>query len=162
MIKKDWAQGIQGFFNLSKSINVIGHIVKLKDKNHTIILSDAEKDLTKFSTYVWWKLSRKFGIEENYLNIIKAICNTHIDWEEMSHWKRPWWWERMKAGGEGDDRGWDDWMTSLTQWTWVWASSGSWWWAGKTGMLQSMGLQGVRHNWVMDLNWTQHCESTTL
>ena len=43
------------------------------------------------------------------------------------HWKRPWCWERFKVGGEGDDRGWDGWMTSLTQWTWVWASSGSWW-----------------------------------
>ena len=59
MIKKDWAQGIQGLFNLSKSISVIGHTVKLKDKNHTIISTDAEKDLTKFSTYVWWKLSRE-------------------------------------------------------------------------------------------------------
>ena len=56
-----------------------------------------------------------------------------------------------KAGGEGDNRGWDGWMASQTQWTWVWASSGSWWWTGKPGMLQSMGSQRVRHNWV---NWT--------
>ena len=59
--------------------------------------------------------------------------------EEPTHWKRPWCWERLRTGGEGDDRGWDGWMASLTRWTWVWASSGSWWWTGKPGMLQSMG-----------------------
>ena len=57
-------------------------------------------------------------------------------------------------GGEGDDRGWDGWMASLTQWTWVWASSGSWWWTGRPGVLQSVGSQRVRHEWVTELNWT--------
>ena len=71
--------------------------------------------------------------------------------KELTYQKRPWCWERLKAGGEGDDRGWDGWMTSLTQWTWVWVSSGSWWWTGK---LQSMGLQRVGHNWATELNWT--------
>ena len=66
--------------------------------------------------------------------------------EELTHWKRPWCWERLKAGGEGDDRGWDGWMASPTWWTWVWASFGSWWWTGKPGVLQSMGLQRVRHD----------------
>ena len=60
--------------------------------------------------------------------------------QELTHWKRPWCWERLKAEGEGDDRGWDGWMASPTQWTWVWVSSGSWWWTGKPGVLQSMGL----------------------
>ena len=64
-------------------------------------------------------------------------------------------WERLKAGGEGDDRGWYGWMASLTQWTWVWASSGCWWWTGKLDVLQFMGLQRVRHNWVTELNWTE-------
>ena len=59
---------------------------------------------------------------------------------------------KMKAGGEGDDRGWGGWMASLTQWTWVWASSRSLWWTGKLGVLQSMGLQRVRHNW--GVSWT--------
>ena len=63
--------------------------------------------------------------------------------------------ERLKAGGEGDGRGWDGWMASPTRWTWVWTSSGSWWWTGKPGMLQSMGLQRVGHNWVTELNWTE-------
>ena len=62
--------------------------------------------------------------------------NTLAPWcKELTHWKRPWCWERLKAGGEGDDRGWDGWMASLTQWTWVWVTSRSWWWTGKTGML---------------------------
>ena len=61
--------------------------------------------------------------------------------EEQTHWKRPWCWERLIAGGEGNDRGQDGWMASSTQWTWVWASSGRWWRTGKSGVLQSMGLQ---------------------
>ena len=60
--------------------------------------------------------------------------------EELTHWKRPWCWERLKAGGERDDRGWDGWMVSPTQWTWVWASSGRWWRTGKPCELQSIGV----------------------
>ena len=58
---------------------------------------------------------------------------------------------RLKAGEEGGDRGWDGWMASPTRWTWVWASSGSWWWTGKPGVLQSMGWQRVGHNWATEL-----------
>ena len=72
----------------------------------------------------------------------------------MTHWKRLWCWERLKVGGEGDDRGWDGWMASPTWWTWIWASSGSWWWTGKAGVLQSMGSQRIGHDWVTELNWT--------
>ena len=71
--------------------------------------------------------------------------------KELTHWKRPWCWEWSKAGGAGDDR--DGWMASPTQWTWVWASSGSWWWIRKPGMLQSIGLQRVGHDWTTELNW---------
>ena len=74
--------------------------------------------------------------------------------EKLTHLKRPWCWERLKAGGEGDDRGWDGWMASPTEWTWVWVNSGSWWWTGRPGMLRFMGLQRVRHNWSTELNWT--------
>ena len=66
--------------------------------------------------------------------------------------KRPWYWESLKRG-EGDDRGWDVWMTSLTRWTWVWVNSGSWWWTRKPGVLQFMESQRVGHNWVTELNW---------
>ena len=55
---------------------------------------------------------------------------------------------------KGDDRGWDGWMASLTQWTWVWASPRSWWWTGEPGVLQSMGSQRVRHDWATELNWS--------
>ena len=80
--------------------------------------------------------------------------NTLATWcKELTHWKRPWCWERLKAG-EGDDRGWDGWMASSTQWTWVWVNSGSWRWTGRPGMLQSMGSQRVGHDWVTELNWS--------
>ena len=83
--------------------------------------------------------------------------NTLATWcEELTPWKRPWCWEKLKAGGEGDDRGWDVWMASPTQWTWVWVNSGSWWWTGRPGLLQSMGLQRVRHDWATELNWTEN------
>ena len=63
---------------------------------------------------------------------------------------------KTEVGGEGDDRRWDGWMASLMWWTWVWVSSGSWWWTGKPGVLQSMGSQKVEHNWATELNWTEH------
>ena len=61
--------------------------------------------------------------------------------------------EGLKAGGEGNDRGWDVWMASPSQWTWVWVNSGSWWWTGRPGVLQSMGSQRVGHYWATELNW---------
>ena len=77
--------------------------------------------------------------------------NTLATWsEELTHWKRLWCRERLRAG-EGGDRGWDDWMASPTQWTWVWTSSRSWWWTGRPGMLQPMGSQTVGHDWVTEL-----------
>ena len=72
--------------------------------------------------------------------------------EELTHWKRPWCWEGLGAGREGDDRGWDVWMLSLTQWTWIWVG---WWWTGRPGVLQSMGSQRVGHKWVTEQNWTE-------
>ena len=64
-------------------------------------------------------------------------------------------WERLKAGGEGDNRGWDGWMASPTLFTWVCVSSGSWWWTVKPGVLQSMGSQRARHDWANELNWSE-------
>ena len=63
-------------------------------------------------------------------------------------------WESLKAGGEVDDRGWDGWMASPTQWARVCKTFGSWWWTGKPGVLQSMGSQRVTHNWATELRWT--------
>ena len=98
----------------------------------------------------------------------KSVLNVHWkDWcwswnfstlatscEELTHWKRPWWWEKVKVGGEGDDRGWDVWMASLTQWIWVWVNSRIWRWTGRPGVLQSMRLQRVRQDWATGRNWT--------
>ena len=81
--------------------------------------------------------------------------------KQLTRWKRPWCWERLRAGGEGDDRGWDGWMASLTQWTWVWTSSRSWWWTGKPGVLQSMGSKRVGHDWVTELKWSFEFHSKT-
>ena len=96
----------------------------------------------------------------------KSVLNIHWnDWcwswnsnnlatqcEELTHLKSLWCWERLRAGGEGDDRGWDGWMASPTRWIWVWINSGSWWWTGRC-VLQSMWSQRVRHNWATELNW---------
>ena len=71
--------------------------------------------------------------------------------QRTDSFKRSWYWERLKAGGEEDNRGWDGWMPSPTWWTWVWVSSGSWWWTGKSGKLQSMGLQ----SWTGLSDWTE-------
>ena len=77
--------------------------------------------------------------------------NTLATWlEELTHWKRLWCWERLRAGGDQSNRGWDGCMTSLTQWTWVWATSRWWWRTGKPGVLQSMGSQRVRHDWATE------------
>ena len=86
-------------------------------------------------------------------------AETSILWppwcEELTHLKIPWCWERFRLGEEGDDRGWDGWMASLTRWTQVWVDSGSWWWTGRPGVLQSMGSQRFGHNWVTELNCTE-------
>jgi len=67
--------------------------------------------------------------------------------------EKTWCWEGLRAGGEVDNRGWDGWMASPTQWTWVWVNSGSWWWTGRPSALGSMGLQRVGHDWATELNW---------
>ena len=72
---------------------------------------------------------------------------------ELTHWKRPWCWERLKARGEGDDREWDGWMASPTWRTWIWVNSRSWWWTERPGMMQSRGSQRVGHDWATELNW---------
>ena len=90
---------------------------------------------------------------------LDAEAETPILWpsdvESWLHLKRPWCWERLRAGGEEDDREWDGWMASLTWWTWVCASFRSRWCTGKPGVLQSTGSQRVRHNWETELSWTE-------
>ena len=86
--------------------------------------------------------------------------NTLATWcEELTHWKRPWFWEKLKAKGEEGNRGWDGWMASLTQWTWALAISRRWWGTGKPGVLQSMGLWRVGHDLATE---QQFCFQLTL
>ena len=82
--------------------------------------------------------------------------NTLACWcEKLTHLNRPWCWERLRAGGEGDDREWDGWVASLTRCTWVCVDSGSWWWTGRPAVLRFVGSQRVRHDWANELNWTE-------
>ena len=86
-----------------------------------------------------------------------AKAETPVLWpcEKLTHWKRLWCWAGLGAGGEGDGRGWDGWMASLTWWTWVWVNSRRWWWTGRPGVLRFMGSQRVGHDWATELNWNK-------
>ena len=92
-----------------------------------------------------WIFIARTDVEAENSNTLATWC------KELMHWKRPWCWERLKAGGEVDDRGWDGWMTSPTRWAQVWVNSGSW--TGKPSVLQSMGSQRVARGWSTELNW---------
>ena len=99
----------------------------------------------KLTSKIWFsKVLFNYGLLVN--SVLKSTLmvllysNMLLKLQYFGHlMKRPWCWERLKAGGEGDDRGWNGWMASLTQWIWVWASSESWWWTGRPGVLQSVG-----------------------
>ena len=102
----------------------------------------------------------------------KSVLNIHWkDWcwswnsytlatwcEELTHLKRPWCWEGLGAGGEGNDRGWDGWMASGIDGRWVWVNSRSWWWTGRPGVLRFMGSHRVGHDWATELNWLNWTE----
>ena len=99
------------------------------------------------------EISPEYSLEELMLKLKPQYFGHPM---RRTNWKRPWCWERLKAGGEGDDRGWDGCMASSTRWTWVWVSSGSWWWTEKPGVQQSMGLQRVGNYWATELNWEEN------
>ena len=99
------------------------------------------------------EISPEYSLE-GLLVKLKLQYFGHLKWRANS-FDKTLCWERLKGGGEGDDRGWGDWMASPTQWTWIWVHSGNWWWTGRTGVLQSMGSQRVVHDWVTELNWTE-------
>ena len=81
------------------------------------------------------------SLHQPWVFIGRTDAEAEAPTQQPTHLKRPWCWERLKAGGEGDDRRQDGWMTSPTQWIWVWANSGRWWRTGKPGVLQSVGSQ---------------------
>ena len=92
-----------------------------------------------------WVLIGRTDAEAETLNTLATSC------EELTHWKKPWCWEGLGAGGEGDDRGWDGWVASPTWWTWVWVVSRSWWWTGRPGVLRFMEFQSQTRL----IDWTE-------
>ena len=136
-------------------------------ENWTINKAERQR-IDAFVLWCWRRLLRvPWTARRSDQSILKSGLNIHWkDWcwnwnsntlatwcEKLTHLKRSWCWERLKAGGGRDNRGWDGWMASPTRWAWVWVSSGSWWWIGRPGMLQSMGSQRVGHDLANELNW---------
>ena len=119
------------------------------------LMAESEEELKSLLMKVKEE-SENVGLKLNIQKTkIIASDTLAISWEELTHWKRPWCWEGLGEGGEGNDRGWDGWMTSLTLWTWVWVKTRSWSWTGRPGVLRFMGLQRVRYDWETELNWTE-------
>ena len=125
-------------------------------KNWTIKKAEHQR-IDAFEVWCLSRLLRVLGLQGDPTRSILNWCwswNCSTLATDLKNWLigKDWCWERLKARGEGNDRGWGGWMASLTQWTWVWASPGSWWWTGKPGVLQSIGLQRVGHYWANELN----------
>ena len=134
-----------------------------------IIKKAERRSIDAFELWCWRRLLRVpwTARRSNQSILKKSVLNVHWkDWcwswnsntlatwcKQLTH-LRPWCWERLQVGGEGDDRGWDGWMASLTWWTWVWVNSGSWWWTVRPGLLQFMESQRIRYDWATELNWT--------
>ena len=97
------------------------------------------------------EISPKCSLEGLMLKL-KLQCFGHLMWRTDS-FEKTLMLEQIEGRGEGDDRGWDGWMASPTQWTWVWVNSGSWWWTGRPGELRFMGSQRVKDDWDTELNW---------
>ena len=175
--KKSYDQPRQPIKKQRNTLPTKVHLVKamvfpvVMDRCESRTIKKAEhRRMDAFELWCWRRLlrvpwtarrSNQSILKESVLTIHwKDWCwswnsNTLATWcEELTLLKRHWSWERLKAG-EGDDRRFDHWMASPTQWTWVWVSSRSWWWTGKPGVLQSMGSQRVGHDWVTELNWTR-------
>ena len=157
---------------LSKNVHLVKGMVfpVVMDGCESWTIKKAERQrIDAFELWCWRRLLRvPWTASRSNQSILKEISpgcsleglmlnsNTLATWcKELTHWKIPWCWERLRAAGEGDDRGWDGWMASLTQWTWVCVDSVSWWWTGRPGVLGFMGSWRVGHHWVTELNWTE-------
>ena len=132
---------------------------------------DEHRRIDAFELWSWRRLVRVLGLQGDPTSpfwrrsalgfLWKEWCYSWdsstlaTSWEELAHWKRLWCWEGLGAGEEGDDRGWDGWMASLTRGTRVWVNSGSWWWTVRPGVLWFMGSQRVGHDWTTELSWTE-------
>ena len=156
-ILKSWGITLPTKVCLAKAM--ISPVVMYGFESWTIKKAEHQK-IDSFELWCWrgllrvpWTARRS---NKSILKEISPVCslegliwnwnsNTSTTWcEELTHWKRPWCWEWMRAGGEGDNRRWDGWMALPARWTWVWVNSGSWWWTGRPGMLWFMGSQRLR------------------
>ena len=148
-------------------VKAMVHPVVMYRYESWIIKKPEHQTMNTFKLWWWRRFLSPLGSKEIkpvspkgnqpwiFIGRIDAKAETPILWPPVARadsLERPWCWERLRAG-EGDHRGWDGWMASLTQWTWVWVNSRNWWLTGRPGMLQSMGLQRVGHNWATELNW---------
>ena len=115
-------------------------------------INEIQKSRNAHTIYNWFINSIYIELEGLMLKL-KLQYFGHLRWTADS-WKRPWCWDGLRAGGEGDDRGWDGWMASPTWCTWVWVNSESWWWTGRPGVLRFMGSQSRTRlsDWT-ELNW---------
>ena len=165
--------------------------LKLRWNKHHLDRGPSSQSYGFSSSHIWmWELDYKERWAPKYWcfwtvtarrsnqSILKEILVLNIHWKdwywswnsntlatwckEPTHWKRPWCWERLRAGGGGEDRRWDGWMASLTWWTWAWVNSRSWWWTGRSGVLQSMGLQTVGHSSATELTEPVYAHQTLL
>ena len=142
-------------------------IVMYRCKNWTIKKAERQR-IDAFKLWCWRRLLRVpwtarksnqsiLDRNQSWIFIGRTVAEAETPYfgylmKSIDSLESPWCCERLKAG-EGDDRGWDGWMASLNQWAWVWASSGSWWWTGKHGVLQSMGVsESEATEWM---NWTE-------
>ena len=150
----------QIFCSLSFNMD-LSSVFSLLDSDYAFLVRISEKwcVFPVCHSRVCLKLICLFPDNTNLDHLIKDWCwswnsNTLATWcKGLTHLKRPWSWERLKAGGEGDNRGWDGWIVSPAWRIWLWVSSRSWWWTGKPGILQSMGSQRV--NMTEWLNWLE-------
>ena len=142
IVWSDWKNGL-GYFVARKLVR--GFLLCQRSRHST---SSYKRSSWPFELSYWC-----WGWNSNTLT---TSC------EELTHWKRPWCWEGLGAGGEENDRGWDGWMASPTWCTWVWVNSGSWWWRGKPGVLRFMGSQRVGHDWATELMDASHSHASTI
>ena len=154
----------------SRDITLLTKLCIVKTMVFSVVMCGCESWMTKkaehprtdaFKLWCWrrlltvpwtaWKSNQSVLKEISPEYSLEGLMLKLATWcEELTQWKRPWCWERLRAGTEGGDRGWDGWMASSTQWKWVWANSRRQWRTGKPGMLQVIELQRVRHDWATE------------
>ena len=153
-----WTRASQIFSLVLTMLSVLTPSRKKVSKNWCFQTVMLEKTLEGHSDCKEIKpVNSKGNLPWIFIGGLMMKLNSLFTWcKELTHWKRPWCWERLKAGGEWGNRGWDGWMASPTQWTWVWINSGRWWRTRKPGVLQSMVSQTVGQDWVTEQQQKWH------